>query len=424
MTWRRQKGSTVLSYGPLKYSVVKGFGRMSSGVEIVIAGAVRTPLGKFGGSLSSLSVPDLGAVAARQAIARAGLTPSDIEESIMGNARPAGVGPNPARQIAHRAGIPDAAPAYTVNMACGSSLRAILSACQGIAAGDREVVLAGGAEAMSRVPFLLEGVRFGYKMGHQRVTDAMYRDGFLCPLCEQVMGETAETLAERYRITRAEQDAFAAESQRRCERARKSGRFDDEIVPVTIEGRQGPIVISGDEHPRDGVTAESLSTLPPVFKKDGTVHAGSSSGLVDGASAMVLLSAAAARRLGARPLARVVAYAEAGVDPALMGIGPVPAVRALLSRTGLKIEDIDLIEINEAFAVQVLACQRDLGFDLARTNVNGGAIALGHPIGATGARITTTLIHEMRRRKARRGLATLCISGGLGIALLLGPAES
>ena len=342
----------------------------------------------------------------------------------MGNARPAGVGPNPARQIAHRAGIPDTSPAYTVNMACGSSLRAILSACQGIAAGDREVVLAGGAEAMSRVPYLLEGARFGYKMGHQRVTDAMYRDGFLCPLCEQVMGETAETLAERYAISRAEQDAFAAESQQRCERARRTGRFADEIEPVRVPGPRGETVISADEHPRDGVTIESLSTLPPVFKKNGTVHAGSSSGLVDGASAMVLLSSTAARRLRVRPLARVAAYTSAGVDPAMMGIGPVPAVRALLHRTGLKIEDVDLIEINEAFAAQVLACQRDLGFDLARTNVNGGAIALGHPIGATGARITTTLIHEMRRREARRGLATLCISGGLGIALLLEPVES
>jgi len=397
---------------------------MSGGLEIVIAGAVRTPLGKFGGALSSLSAPELGAVAARAAISHAGLTPADIEETIMGNARSAGVGPNPARQIAHRAGVPDTSPAYTVNMACGSSLRAILSACEGIVAGDREVVLAGGAESMSRVPYLLEGARFGYRMGHQRVTDAMYRDGFLCPLCDQIMGETAETLAERYGITRAEQDAFAAESQQRCERARKSGRFADEIVSVPVAGAKGESVVSADEHPRDGVTAESLSTLPPVFKKNGTVHAGSSSGLVDGASAMVILSAAAARRLNVRPLARVVAYTSAGVDPAVMGIGPVPAVRALLSKTGLRIDDLDLIEINEAFAAQVLACQRDLEFDLTRTNVNGGAIALGHPIGATGARITTSLVHEMLRRKARRGLATLCISGGLGIALLLEPVAS
>ncbi len=405
----------------------KGFneiGMMKSATEMLIAGSVRTPLGKFGGALASLSAPELGAVAARAALERAGIKPDDVEETIMGNARPAGIGPNPARQIAHRAGVPDTAPAYTVNMACGSSLRAILSACQSIAAGDREVVLVGGAESMSRVPYLLEGASFGYRLGHQRLTDAMYRDGFLCPLCDQVMGETAETLAERYEISRAEQDAYAAESQQRCERARKSGRFADEIVPVTVAGPKGPSLVSEDEHPRDGVTAASLAALPSVFKKNGTVHAGSSSGLVDGASAMVLLSAAAARRLGARPQAGVAAYSTAGVDPTVMGIGPVPAVRDLLRRTGLALEEIDLIEINEAFAAQVLACQRDLRFDLDRTNVNGGAIALGHPIGATGARITTTLIHEMTKRQARRGLATLCISGGLGIALLLEPVSS
>jgi acetyl-CoA C-acetyltransferase len=392
---------------------------VTAGAEVFIAGAVRTPLGKFGGGLATMSAPELGAIAARAALKSAGVSVSDIEETIMGNARPAGVGPNPARQIAHRAGIPDTSSAYTVNMACGSSLRAILSACQSIKAGEREVVLVGGAEAMSRVPYLLEEVRFGHRIGHQRVTDAMYRDGFLCPLCEQVMGETAETLAERYRIGRAEQDAYAAESQQRCERARKAGHFRDEIVPVTVRGPKGETVVAEDEHPRDGVTVESLAKLPPVFKKDGTVTAGSSSGLVDGAAAMVLLSAAAARRLRVAPQARVVAYTSAGVDPAVMGLGPVPAVRALLEKTGLDLGAIDLIEINEAFAAQVLACQRDLGFDLARHNVNGGAIALGHPIGATGARITTTLIHEMRRRRARRGIATLCISGGQGIALLV-----
>ncbi|HKB08935.1 MAG TPA: acetyl-CoA C-acyltransferase [Candidatus Polarisedimenticolia bacterium] len=396
---------------------------MSARTDIVIAGAVRTALGKFGGTLSSLSAPELGALAARAALERSGVSAGDIEETIMGNARPAGVGPNPARQIAHRAGIPDASPAYTVNMACGSSLRAILNACQSIAAGDREVVLVGGAEAMSRVPYLLEGARWGYRMGHQRVTDAMYRDGFLCPLCEQVMGETAETLAERYRISRAEQDAYAAESQQRCERARRTNRFADEIVPVTVSGPKGQTVVAADEHPRDGVTAESLAGLPAVFRKNGTVTAGSSSGLVDGAAAMMVLSAEAARRFGVKPQARVVAYTTAGVDPAIMGIGPVPAVRQLLARTGLGLDAIDLIEINEAFAAQVLACQRDLALDLSRTNVNGGAIAIGHPIGATGARITATLIHEMRRRRVRRGLATLCISGGLGIALLLEAVE-
>lgn len=392
---------------------------MTGHEDIFIAGAVRTPLGKFGGAFAGLSAPDLGAIAARAAVERAGLQPSDIQETIMGNARPAGVGPNPARQISHRAGIPDSSPAYTVNMACGSSLRAILSAAQSILCGDREVVLAGGAEAMSRVPYLLEGARFGYRIGDQRLTDGMYRDGFVCPLCDQVMGETAETLADRYGITRVEQDGFSAASQQRCERARSAGWFADEIVPVTVAGSKGDTLIRDDEHPRDGVTAESLAKLAPVFRKDGTVHAGSSSGLVDGASAMVVISGDAARRLGAKPMARIVAWTVAGVAPEIMGIGPVPAVRALLDKTGLRLADIDLIELNEAFAAQVLACHRDLGFDLDRMNVYGGAIALGHPIGATGARITTTLIHAMRRRGARRGLATLCISGGLGIALLL-----
>jgi acetyl-CoA C-acetyltransferase len=396
---------------------------MPEKTAVFVAGAVRTAMGRFGGGLATLSAPELGAVAARAAIARAGIEPEAIEETVMGNARPAGVGPNPARQIAHRAGVPDSSPAYTVNMACGSSLRAIQSARHSIVAGDRDAVLVGGAEAMSRVPYLLEGARFGFKMGHQRLTDAMYRDGFLCPLCEQVMGETAETLAERYRISREEQDAYAAESQNRCERARKAGLFKEEIIPLRVTSAKGDTVVAEDEHPRDGVTVESLARLPPVFKPGGTVHAGSSSGLVDGAAAMVLLSERAVDRLKARPQARIVACTSAGVDPALMGIGPVPAIRHLLERTGLGLQDIDLIELNEAFAAQVLACDRELGFDRSRLNVNGGAIALGHPIGATGARITVTLIHEMLRRKARRGLSTLCISGGLGIALLLEPAD-
>jgi len=387
--------------------------------EIFIAGAVRTPMGKFGGSFAALSAPDLGEVAARAALTRAGITPDDVDETIMGNARSAGVGPNPARQIAHRAGVPDSSPAYTINMACGSGLRAILSAWQSIACGDREVVLAGGAEAMSAVPYLLEGARFGYKMGHQRLTDGMFRDGFLCPLCGLIMGETAETLADRYHISRAEQDAYSAETQRRCEQARKGGLFEPEIVPVTVRGAKAAVVVQADEHPRDGVTAESLAKLPPVFRKDGTVHAGSSSGLVDAAAAVVVLSSDAARRLKVTPQARIVAHTSAGVDPAVMGLGPVPAVQALFRKTGLSMRDIDLVEINEAFAVQVLACHKELEFDLSRVNVNGGAIALGHPIGATGVRITVTLIHEMLRRRARRGLATLCISGGQGLALLL-----
>ena len=394
-----------------------------SGKNIVIAGAVRTPFGRFGGALAGMTAPELGAIAAAEAIRRAGLSPADIQETLMGHARPAGVGPNPARQIAHRAGIPVTSPAYTINMACGSGLRTILNAAVSILAGERDIVLAGGVEVMSRVPYLLEGVRFGHKMGHQRVTDAMYKDGFLCPLCDQVMGETAETLADRYALDRAAQDRFAAESQNRCEAARRAGHFKDEIVPVPVPGPKGTILFATDEHPRDGVTPESLATLPPVFRKGGTVHAGNSSGLVDGAAACVVLSEDEARRRGLKPMARLTAWSVAGVPPEIMGIGPVPALRDLLKKTGLAIGDIDLIELNEAFAAQVLACARDLELDLGRVNVQGGAIALGHPIGASGARIVATLLHAMRRRNARRGVATLCISGGQGIAALFESAS-
>jgi acetyl-CoA C-acetyltransferase len=293
-----------------------------------------------------------------------------------------------------------------------------MNACGAIRLGDADVVLAGGTESMSNTPYLLLGARWGYRLGDAEIVDGMYRDGFLCPLCEQLMGETAENLVDRYGISREESDRYAAESQRRCESARVDGRFRDEIVPIDVSGKREITTVSQDEHPRDGVTAESLAKLPPVFRKDGTVHAGNSSGITDGAATVVVLGEDKARDLGVEPMARIVAYASAGVDPAIMGIGPVPAVRKLLAKTGLTLADIDLIELNEAFASQVLACQRELGFDLERVNVNGGAIALGHPIGATGARIVVTLLHEMKKRKARRGLATLCISGGLGVAVL------
>jgi len=391
---------------------------VSATQEVVVAGAVRTPLGRFGGGLASVSAPELGAVAVAAALERARLGPGDVDLTIMGNARPAGVGPNPARQIAHRAGIPDTTTAYTVNMACGSGLRALMNARQSILTGEARIVVAGGAESMSRVPYLLEGARFGVKMGDQKVVDAMYRDGFFCPLCQQLMGETAESLADRYGIGRAEQDEYAAQSQQRCEAARKEGRFRDEIVPVTVKGARGETVVSQDEHPRDGVTAASLATLPPVFRKNGTVHAGSSSGLVDGASAIVVLTRAEADRRGVPVMARIVDATSGGVDPAVMGIGPVPAMRALFERQQIGVADVDLIELNEAFAAQVIACERDLKLDRSRLNVLGGAIAIGHPIGATGARITTTLLHEMARRGARRGIATLCISGGQGLAVL------
>jgi acetyl-CoA C-acetyltransferase len=385
---------------------------------VLVAGAARTPIGKFGGALASLQAADLGTFAARAAIEASGVPADAIEEAIFGNARQAGVRPNVARQIAHRAGVPDTTPAYTINKACGSGLKAIMNAYGAIALGDADVVLAGGTESMSNTPYLLLGARWGYRLGPAEIVDGMYRDGFLCPLCEQLMGETAENLVDRYGISREESDRYAAESQQRCESARVDGRFRDEIAPIEVPGKREVATISQDEHPRDGVTAESLAKLPPVFREDGTVHAGNSSGITDGAAAVVALSEDKAKALGAEPMARIVAYASAGVDPAIMGIGPVPAVRKLLDKTGLSLDDIDLIELNEAFASQVLACHRELGFDLERVNVNGGAISLGHPIGATGARIVVTLLHEMKKRQARRGLATLCISGGLGLAVL------
>jgi len=391
---------------------------MSSGIFIL--SAARTPIGKFGGMLAEVTAAELGAVAAKAAIDRAKIEPRQLNEVIMGNARPAGVGPNPARQIAKRAGIPDEVPAYTINKACGSSLRTIISGIQAIKCGDADLILAGGAESMSRVPYLLPKARYGYRLGHEKVVDAMYQDGFLCPLCGKVMGETAETLTEQYKISREEQDRYAMETQHRCEAARKAGRFADEIVPVEVTGRKGEkTTVSTDEHPRDGVTLESLAKLDPVFSKTGTVHAGNSSGIVDAAAAVVLANEKFVRENRSPVLARIVDYTVAGVDPAVMGIGPVPAVQKLLQRQNLKLHDIDLIELNEAFAAQVIACDRELHFDRARLNVNGGAIALGHPIGATGARIVVTLVHEMQKRKSKLGLATLCVSGGLGIALLV-----
>ncbi|HLE69897.1 MAG TPA: acetyl-CoA C-acetyltransferase [Vicinamibacteria bacterium] len=388
--------------------------------SIVIAGAVRTPIGKFGGALKTLSAADLGVAAARGALERSGVPANAVGEVIFGNARQAGVRPNVARQISYRAGFGESVPAYTINKACGSSLKAIMNAYAAVALGDADVVLAGGAESMSNTPYLLLDARWGQKLGSSEVVDGMYRDGFLCPLCGQLMGETAETLADRHRISREESDRYALESQHRCERARKEGRFLAEVVPVEVQGRKGQVDrISTDEHPRDGATLDSLQKLAPVFRKGGTVHAGNSSGITDGAAAVMVLSEEQAKGLGVEPMARIVGYASAGVDPAVMGIGPVPAVRKLLEKTGLRLEDIDLIELNEAFAAQVIACHRELGFDPERLNVNGGAIALGHPIGATGARIVVTLVHEMVRRKAQRGIATLCISGGMGLALLL-----
>jgi acetyl-CoA C-acetyltransferase len=386
---------------------------------VFVLSAARTPIGKFGGAFAALSAADLGETAARAALARSGLPPDAVGETIFGHARQAGGGPNTARQVSHRAGVPDAVPAYTVNKACASSLKAVTLGALSIAAGENDVVLVGGTECMSATPYLLPRARFGARMGHAELVDGMYRDGFLCPLCGQLMGETAETLAREYGIPRAEQDAYALESQRRAAEAARAGRFADEIAPVEVAGRKGSVRVERDEHPRPDTTREALAALPPVFDaKSGTVHAGNSSGITDGAAALVLAAESEVRRAGVEPLGRVAAWTSAGVDPARMGIGPVPAVRALLAKTGRKLSEIDLIELNEAFAAQVIACARDLPLDLARVNVNGGAIALGHPIGATGARIATTLLHEMRRRGAARGIATLCVSGGMGMAVL------
>ena len=385
---------------------------------VYVLSAVRTPIGKFGGSFASLTAADLGEAAAKAALERSGLPAAAVDETIFGHARQAGGGPNTARQVSHRAGVPDSVPAFTVNKACASSLKAITLGALSIAAGENEVVLAGGHEFMSATPYLLTNARFGYRMGDAEVVDGMTRDGFLCPLCGELMGETAERLAREYAIGRDEQDRYALESQRRAGAAAGDGRFADEIVPVEVRTRKGMVTVSADEHPRPGTTLDSLARLPPVFAADGTVHAGNASGVTDGAAALVLASGEYAARRGLAPMARVVAWTSAGVDPARMGIGPVPAVRSLLENTGVKLADVGLVELNEAFAAQVIACERDLALDRARLNVNGGAIALGHPIGATGARIAATLLHEMRRRAERYGIATLCVSGGMGMAVL------
>jgi acetyl-CoA C-acetyltransferase len=386
---------------------------------VLLAGAVRTPIGKFGGSLASLSAPDLGVAAAKEALARAHVPADAVDETVFGHGRQAGQGPSTGRQVSVRAGVPVTTPAWTVNMACGSSLKAVILGAEAVAAGRAQAVLAGGIESMSNTPYLLPRARWGYRLGHDQVVDGMYRDGFMCLLANQLMGETAETLATQYAIPRSEQDAYAARSQQRCEAARKRGRFEAEKATVEVPSKAGPKPFRDDEHARDGVTAESLATLPPVFSKTGTVHAGNSSGITDGGSAIVVLSEEAAKKHGAEPLARVVASTQAGVDPKVMGLGPVPAVQKLLALTKHKVEDVDLWELNEAFAAQVLACQRDLKIPDDRLNVDGGSIALGHPIGATGCRILVTLLHSLAERDLKRGVATLCISGGLGLAVMV-----
>jgi acetyl-CoA C-acetyltransferase len=395
---------------------------MSRAKNIYLAGAVRTPIGRYGGALAGLTPAELGAIVAAESLRRAGLANDEVQEVVWGCARQAGAGPNVGRQIAYRAGVPETVPASTINQACGSGLKAIILAAEQIMLGRARAVLAGGVESMSRVPYFAEGVRFGLRMGDAELVDGMSRDGFLDPLSGLLMGQTAENLAREYEISREEQDAYALRSQQRAAAAIESGRFDAEIVPVELKGRKGEaLTFSRDEHPRADTTPEALKKLSPVFYKDGTVTAGNSSGITDGAAAVVVIGEEAldAARGRVEPLARVVDYEFAGVAPEVMGVGPVPAVRRLLERQRQTLDDVDLVELNEAFAAQVIACDRELGFDAERLNVNGGAIALGHPIGCTGVRITTTLLHEMRRRGSRLGLATLCVSGGLGVALLV-----
>jgi acetyl-CoA C-acetyltransferase len=386
---------------------------------VYILSAVRTPIGKFGGALALLTAADMGVVAARAAIERAGIQPEQVEETIFGNARQAGGGPNPARQISVRGGIPQEAPAFTVNKACASGLKSIALAYQSILLGDAGCILAGGTESMSRLPYYLDGARWGYRLGNQELVDGMYRDGFFCPLAKMVMGETAEVLAGQYKISRDEQDEYALMSQTRAARAIAAGRFNEELVAVTIEGKKGATTFSRDEHPFADASLEKLGKLAPVFSKTGTVTAGNSSGITDGAAAVIVASEHFVKRNNLKPLARIAAVTAVGVDPRTMGIGPVPALRKLEEKHNLRLHDFGLIELNEAFAAQVLACDRELNFNRDKLNVNGGAIAIGHPIGCTGTRITVTLLHEMLKRNSKRGVATLCVSGGLGMALAL-----
>ncbi len=391
-----------------------------SGSDPVIVSACRTPIGSFGGALRDLTAVDLGAIVIREAIARAGVRPVDVGDVVMGCVLQAGAGMNVARQAALKAGLPVEVPAETVNRVCGSGLQAVVHAVEAIRVGYVDTLVAGGTESMSNAPYLLAGARWGYRMGNGEVVDSMQLEGLTCAINSCHMGMTAEEIAARYRISRADQDAFAAESQERAGRALRDGSFKAEIVPVDVPQRKGaPIRFDTDEYPRARTTAETLAALRPAFKKDGSVTAGNASGVNDGAAAVVVCTAQKAQALGRTPLARIVSYASTGVDPMIMGMGPVPAVRKALERAGLKAADIDLFELNEAFAVQSVAVARELGLDQAKVNVHGGAVALGHPIGASGARVLTTLVHALRARRGRYGVASLCIGGGMGIAMVV-----
>jgi acetyl-CoA C-acetyltransferase len=388
--------------------------------DVVILSAVRTPIGAFAGGLMDIPAVELGAVSARAAVERANLSPEDIDEVIFGCARQAGNGPNPARQVGWQAGVPESRPAFTVNKACASGMKALTLGVQSILTGENEVVLVGGVEQMSQIPYLLMRARWGYRLGDNTLVDAMYRDGYLCPLAEMVMGETAELLAERYAISRREQDEFAVESHRKAVAAWERGAFAAEVVPVELPGRKGETtVVEQDERIRPDTSLEKLDKLKPVFRDDGTITAGNASGIADGAAALVLASARRARTIGRQPLARIVGFASAAVHPKEMGLGPIPATHKLLELTGLSVSDFDLIELNEAFAAQVLAVERELAWNVERRNVHGGAVALGHPTGCSGARIVVTLLHALCTHDRTLGLATLCVSGGLGMAVVL-----
>jgi len=388
--------------------------------EVVIVNAVRTPIGSFGGAIGKIPAVELGALVIAEVLKRAGVKPEQVDEVIMGNVLQAGLGQNPARQAAIKAGIPQEVPAWTVNKVCGSGLKSVESAAQAILAGDAEIIVAGGMESMSLSPYVLQKARTGYRLGNDTITDTILQDGLIDAFDGLHMGITAETIADQFGISREEQDHYAVLSQNRAEEAVKDGRFEDEIVPVLIPQRKGEaIVFKTDEYPRFGATLESMAKLRPAFKQDGTVTAGNASGINDGAAAVVVMSKEKALQLGLNPLATIVSFASAGVDPKIMGTGPIPASRKALSKAGLTIKDIDLVEANEAFASQTIAVARELQLNPDITNVNGGAIALGHPIGASGTRILVTLLYEMKRREVKRGLATLCIGGGQGTAMVV-----
>ncbi|MGO4478759.1 acetyl-CoA C-acetyltransferase [Massilia sp. 2TAF26] len=385
--------------------------------DVVIVAAGRTAIGKFGGTLSKIPATELGAQVIKQLMARTGIDPASVSEVIMGQVLTAGVGQNPARQATIKAGLPDSVPASTLNVVCGSGLRAVHLAAQAIKCGDAEIVIAGGQENMSASPHVLNGSREGFRMGDVKMTDTMIVDGLWDAYNQYHMGVTAENVARKFEISRAEQDEFALQSQNKAEAAMKAGKFKDEIIPVEIASKKGSTVFDTDEYPKHGATLEGLASLRPAFNKEGSVTAGNASGLNDGAAAVILMSASKAKELGLTPIARIKAYSLSGLDPTIMGMGPVPAARACLEKAGWTHEDVDLMEINEAFAAQAVAVNKQMGWDTSKINVNGGAIALGHPIGASGARVLVTLLHEMVRRDAKKGLASLCIGGGMGVAL-------